>query len=150
VLIHRLLAGLILSSSLGCNLTVHIHLGERPTAPAPVPSPVRPVSAAKHTGHFTVSYIEPVYPSPASTAVRHDLAGVDWGGLDTTFRAYTHGQEQLQTLGFSTLYVAADLPMVFVQETNASGAAPIVPPPLRSPATADVVVARVKELRGTP
>jgi hypothetical protein len=145
--IRRILAGLALCCSLGCNLTVHVHLGEREPAPIPAPVPVRP-AAVRHTGHFTVSYIEPVHPSAASAAVRHDLAALDWSGLDATFRAYTHGQEQLTTLGFSTIYAAADLPMVFIQETGADGSAPIVPPPLRSPATAAAVVDRVKELRG--
>jgi hypothetical protein len=94
-----------------------------------------------------VSFIEPLYPSPAAAAIRHDLAAYDWAGLDTMFRAYTDGQQELKTLGFTSHYVPADLPIVFVQETMPNGSAPLVGAPIK-PTSAAQVVSHVKGLRG--
>jgi hypothetical protein len=134
--------GLALSCSLGCHVTVHVHLSE----PAPAPAPVPP--AVKHTGHFTVSLIEPKYTRADVAAIRHDLAGFDWATLDTSFRGYSDGQEQVTSLGFGTQFTPADLPIVFVQETQPSGAAPIID--RMKPTSAAVVIDRIKALRGRP
>lgn len=120
-----------------------------PVQPAPVPitvSPANPTKNPAHTGHFTVSYIEPRYPTPASAAVRDQLAGTDWRALDATFRAYTHGQQELTDLGFVTHYSTADLPLCFIQEAGPAGA-PLVGTPLK-PASAAAVLGTVKGLRG--
>jgi hypothetical protein len=116
-------------------------LGPLPKPPSPVP--VKPV---QHSGHLTVSLIEPRYTRADIAAVRHDLAGFDWGGLDATFRGYSDGQEQLQGLGFTSHYTAADLPIAFIQETQPSGEAPIID--RIKPGSAAVVIDRVKQLRG--
>jgi hypothetical protein len=97
---------------------------------------------------LTVSLIEPKYTRADIAAIRHDLAGYDWGSLDTSFRGYSDGQEQVQALGFTTHYTTADLPLVFIQETQPSGAAPIVD--RIKPSSAAVVIDRVKRLRGQP
>jgi hypothetical protein len=93
-----------------------------------------------------VSYIEPRYPSPASAAVRDGLAQVKATGIDTTYRSYIEGQEQLTTLGFTPHFKSADLPMVFLQEDTPAGS-PIIGS-LKSPATADAVVKWVLGFRG--
>jgi hypothetical protein len=111
----------------------------------PSPIPVKPV---QHTGHLTVSLIEPRYTRADIAAVRHDLAGFDWANLDATFRGYSDGQDQVQALGFTAHYTPADLPIVFIQETQPSGAAPIID--RIKPGSAAVVIDRVKELRGGP
>jgi hypothetical protein len=113
-----------------------------PPAPAPPPAPATPV----HAGHFTVSYVEPKYPSPASAAVREGLAKVKASGIDTTYRSYTEGQTQLTTLGFTAYFKSADLPMVFLQEDQVGGA-PIIGS-LKSPASAEAVVRWVQGFRG--
>jgi len=110
------------------------------------PAPDPPAAATAHTGHFTVSYVEPRYPSPASAAVRDGLARIKATGIDTTYRSYVEGQTQLATLGFTAHYKPADLPIVFLQEDQAGGS-PIIGS-LRSPASADAVVAWVKGFRG--
>jgi hypothetical protein len=118
-----------------------------PPVPGPVPPPapvaIRP---AKHTGHLYVSYIEPRYGTPTSAAVRDALAGTDWSKLDATFRSYTDGQDELTTLGFDKHFEAADLPEVFIQESGPKGA-PIIAT-VNGPASASIVLARIKELRG--
>jgi hypothetical protein len=119
-----------------------VSVAPRPVAP---PAPI-PIAATKHTGHFTVSYIEPRYGSPASAAVRDDLAALDWHALDTTFRAYTEGQDELKTLGFVSHFASTGLPVCFVQETGPKGA-PIIAT-VEGPASAAVVVSTVKGLRG--
>ena len=123
-----------------------------PPAPiqAPVPAPAPPVLPAApvhsgHSGHFTVSYIEPKYPTPASAAVRDGLAQVKATGIDTTYRSYTDGQAQLTTLGFDRYFTPADLPIVFLQEDQPNGS-PIIGS-LKSPASADAVVTWVKGFR---
>lgn len=127
--------------SLGCTVHVHVTIPTpRPVAPAPI------AQAPAHKGHFTVSYIEPRYPSPASAAVRGQLAGEDWAALDATFRSYTEGQGQLTTLGFVGHFRSADLPIAFLQE-DGPGGAPIIGS-FRSPASGDAVLAWVKEFRG--
>jgi hypothetical protein len=97
-------------------------------------------------GHFTVSYIEPKYPSPTSAAVRDGLAKVKATGIDTTYRSYVEGQEQLTTLGFTTYFKSADLPIVFLQEDQAAGS-PIIGS-MKSPASAEAVVSWVRGFRG--
>jgi hypothetical protein len=121
-------------------------------APAPLPAPApatkpapRPHTVA-HAGHFTISYIEPRYGSPASAAVRDGLAGVDWKPLDCTFRSYVEGQEELKTLGFVPRFTASDLPVLFVQESGPKGA-PIIDT-VKGPASAAAVLTRIQELRG--
>jgi hypothetical protein len=135
----------------GFGLGVYIAPRAAPIRPAPVPVPV-PIPAPADTvnvrGHLTVSLIEPLYVSPATAAIRNDLAATNWSGLDTTFRAYTHGQSELDALGFTSHYTTADLPIVFFQETLPSGSAPLVPPPLK-PLSAAAVIDHVKELRGS-
>ena len=116
-----------------------------PPAPVPAPAPIAP-AAPVHGGHYTVSYIEPKYPSPASAAVRDGLAQVKATGIDTTYRSYIEGQQQLTTLGFDRYFKSADLPMVFLQEDGPTGA-PIIGS-LKSPASAEEVVAWVKGFRG--
>ncbi len=116
-----------------------------PPAPVPLPAPVAPAAPA-HTGHFTVSYIEPKYPSPASAAVRDGLAQVKSTGIDTTYRSYTEGQTQLTTLGFTSYFKTSDLPIVFLQEDTANGS-PIIGS-MKSPASAEAVVNWVKGFRG--
>jgi hypothetical protein len=111
----------------------------------PTPVPVKP---AQHSGRLTVSLIEPRYTRADIAAVRHDLAGFDWLSLDATFRGYSDGQDQVQALGFTAHYTPDDLPIVFVQETQPSGAAPIID--RIKPSSAAVVIDRVKELRGRP
>jgi hypothetical protein len=64
------------------------------------------------------------------------------------FRAYTHGQDELTSLGFTSRYTTADLPIVFFQETQSNGKAPLIDPPMKSPPNATAVIDRVKELRG--
>lgn len=117
-------------------------------APAPQRDPLEKPRPAPvhHTGHFTVSYLEPRYGSPASAAIRDQLAGADWKPLDCTFRSYTDGQAELKTLGFTPHFTSADLPLVFIQETGPQGA-PIIDT-IRSPATAAAVLTRIQELRG--
>jgi len=123
----------------------------QPAGP-PVPVPDRPVPtvpvpvALKHNGHFTISYIEPRYPSPASAAVRNDLANTDWHALDATFRAYTLGQAELTTLGLDKHFDPANLPIALIQETGPKGA-PIVAT-VAGPASAGDVLGTVKGLRG--
>jgi hypothetical protein len=121
-----------------------------PSPPILAPSPPPPPPIVRHTGHLTVSYIEPIHVKPSGIVARHQLAGVDWASMDASFRAYTDGQDELHTLGFDRHYTAADLPLVFIQETGPTGQAPIIPPPIHAPASAQVVVDRVKELRGPP
>jgi hypothetical protein len=116
-----------------------------PPAPDLLPVPVAPAGVS-HKGHFTVSYIEPRYPSPASAAVREGLAAVKSTGIDTTYRSYIAGQTQLTTLGFTAYFTPADLPMVFLQEDQAGGS-PIIGT-MKSPASADAVVSWVKGFRG--
>jgi hypothetical protein len=99
-----------------------------------------------HTGHLWVTYVEARYGSPAAGAVRDELAGVDWKGLDATFRAYTEGQEQLALLKFATHFTTADLPILFVQDGTLRGGGII--DTIRGPASADAVVSRIRELRG--
>ena len=118
------------------------------TKPAPAPEPIpAPVDTVRTHGHLTVSFIEPFYPSPAVATIRHDLAAYDWAGLDTMFRAYTHGQAELNTLGFTSHYAVSDLPIVFVQETLTNGSAPLVGAPIK-PTSADQVINHVKGMRG--
>jgi len=116
-----------------------------PPAPVPAPAPIAP-AAPVHMGHFTVSYIEPKYPSPASAAVRDGLAQVKATGIDTTYRSYVEGQTQLTTLGFDRYFKSGDLPIVFLQEDGPSGS-PIIGS-LKSPASADAVIQWVKGFRG--
>ena len=116
-----------------------------PPAPAPPPAPVAP-SAPVHAGHFTISYVEPRYPSPASAAVRQQLAAVTWSDLDATYRSYTEGQSQLATLGFDRYFKPADLPILFLQEDGPTGA-PIIDQ-MKAPASAESVVSWVKGFRG--
>jgi hypothetical protein len=116
-----------------------------PPAPALPPAPAPP-AAPVHTGHFTLSYIEPKYPSPASAAVRDGLAQVKATGIDTTYRSYTEGQTQLTTLGFTPYFTTADLPIVFLQEDGPTGS-PIIGS-MKSPASAEAVVAWVQGFRG--
>lgn len=127
--------------SLGCTVHVHVTLpAPRPVAPAPI------AQAPAHKGHFTVSYIEPKYPTQASAAVRDGLAKLKATGIDTTYRSYIEGQAQLTTLGFVPYFKPADLPIVFLQEDQPGGS-PIIGS-LKSPASADAVVAWVQEFRG--
>jgi hypothetical protein len=116
-------------------------VGPLPKPPSPIP-----VKPAQHTGHLTVSLIEPRYTRADIAAVRHDLAGYDWATLDATFRGYSDGQDQVQALGFTAHYTPDDLPIVFVQETQLSGSAPIID--RIKPSSAAVVIDRIKELRG--
>jgi hypothetical protein len=111
-----------------------------------VVTPPVPIAPALHTGHFTLSYIEPKYPMPASAQVRDQLAGENWTAIDATYRSYTDGQSQLTSLGFTRCYAAADLPIAFLQEDQAAGS-PIIDK-MKSPASADAVVAWVKGFRG--
>jgi hypothetical protein len=115
-----------------------------PDPPAPAPPPALP--AVAHKGHFTVSLIEPRYPSPASAAVRDQLAGENWMPLDTSYRSYTEGQNQLTALGFVPYFKSADLPIVFLQEDGPTGA-PIIGS-MKSPASADAVLSWVRGFRG--
>jgi hypothetical protein len=117
------------------------------SAPVPAPTSRPPAAAVPYGGHLTVTYVDQLYAAPAAAAVRDSLAGVDWRVLDTTFRAYTHGQDELKTLGFTTRYSTADLPIVFIQVTQPTGQAPIIDE-MKGPTSADVVVNRVKALRG--
>jgi hypothetical protein len=135
--------------ALGFGLAWYVAPG-RTTAPVPPPvssSAAAPADGIPYGGHLTVTLIEPLYASPAAAAVRDSLAAVDWHGMDTTFRAYTHGQDELEALGFVSRYTTADLPIAFIQQTRPTGGAPIIDE-IKSPASADVVVNRVKELRG--
>jgi hypothetical protein len=116
-----------------------------PDVKPPSPVPVRP---AQHSGHLTVSLIEPRYTRADIAAIRHDLAGFDWASLDATFRGYSDGQDQVQALGFTAHYTPDDLPIVFIQEMQPSGSAPIID--RIKPSSAVVVINRVKELRGQP
>jgi hypothetical protein len=109
----------------------------------PTPVPVKPV---QHTGRLTVSLIEPRYTRADIAAVRHELAGYDWATLDAIFRGYSDGQDQVQALRFTGHYTPDDLPIVFVQETQPSGAAPIID--RIKPSSAAVVIDRVKAMRG--
>jgi hypothetical protein len=131
----------------GLGFGVAWHIAPRPTLSPPIPAPA-PAVKPQPRGHFTVSYIDQVHSKPASAAVRDSLAAADWAGLDATFRAYTHGQDELTALGFATLYVAADLPTVFIQETRPDGRAPIIDQ-IRAPASAELVLTHVTALRGT-
>jgi len=123
----------------------------KPPRPAPSPAPLpapppAPAPVAAHTGHFTVSYIEPRYPSPASGAVRDGLAKTDWTPLDATYRSYTEGQSQITSLGFTPHFKTSDLPIVMLQEDGPSGS-PIIDK-LKSPPSAEAVVNWVKGFRG--
>jgi hypothetical protein len=93
-----------------------------------------------------VSYIEPRYPTPASAAVRDGLAQVKATGIDTTYRSYVEGQQQLTSLGFTPHFKSSDLPIVFLQEDTPAGS-PIIGS-LKSPASADAVVKWVLGFRG--
>lgn len=145
----RVAACLALVAALGLGCTVHVHVTIPAFGPAaPISAPVVPVAPAPapHMGHFTVSYIEPKYPSPTSAAVRDGLAKVKATGIDTTYRSYVEGQEQLTTLGFTAYFKSADLPIVFLQEDQAAGS-PIIGS-LKSPPSAEAVVAWVRGFRG--
>ena len=115
-------------------------------APAPAPAPAPQPIPVKHTGHLYLSYIEPRYGTPASAAVRDDLAAIDWHALDATFRAYVDGQEELTTLGFLKPIQETGLPAAFIQESGPKGA-PIIGT-VEGPASAAVVLSTVKGLRG--
>lgn len=85
--------------------------------------------------------------SPVSASVRDGLAGTDWRPLNVQFRSYVDGQSELDSLGLSAHYTAADLPLLLVQETSDDGKAPIIST-MRKPAWAAAVVDHIKELRG--
>jgi hypothetical protein len=115
--------------------------------PVPAPAPPPPPAPAKHDGHLTISYIEPLYTSPEAAALRDTLARFDWRAHGGTFRSYTDGEDDLTRLGFAGLYKPADLPIVYVQETLPDGKAPIIAGPIKSP-TLDQLRSILRGLRG--
>lgn len=120
-----------------------------PPVPTPTPSP----APVKHAGTLFLSYIEPTDTTPQASAIRDAAVGTDWQGLNCRWRSYTDGQASLDATGLKP--VAPNLPALVIQELPAGvnpDGANLPPSPvidvIASPASLDVIMARVKALRG--
>lgn len=121
--------------------------------PVPVPPPAPTPVPVKHPGTFFLSYVEPVDTTPAASAIRDAAVGTDWKGLNCRWRSYTDGQASLAATGLKS--VATTLPSVVVQELPVGidpdganlPASPVVDV-IVAPTSMDVIMARIKTLRG--
>jgi hypothetical protein len=113
-----------------------------PPAPTPPPAPVA-------TGKLYVTYVyDGATETQAQATARADLATAsEWAGLDVTFRAYEATQKAINDLNLKSSLGA--LPCAIVQELKPGATTAPVVKVLPSVDAKAVVVAAVKDLRGS-